>query len=723
MCRRAKHRQGDASTLLMGAMLLGGCNDLFEITKGIPTPEVCVLNSDCTSGFRCINQHCSPPCKTNRDCPIGDTCVEDAKSKEHGCVSPALGTGGAIGEAPGGQTGSVGGALAVSGASGGTASVDQILSSGIGNKSAGGEDGANFSLGGSRFGDGSGGNRPSSMGLDAGSGFVSTSIGGLDVKAQESVGASAPETYSSGADGGNGNVATQVDMTHGGSVGGIPSSILPTTGGDSSSSSSLSTGGSAGTATTAATTAGAAGQSSVPALNVTGIAPFATDEHERSVILDIELTATPSSDVSVSIASSDTTEGTVDRAALTFTKDAWTVRQRVTVTGVGDWEADGDVSYQVTLRSTSLDTRYAQLSPTVLQFINHERGVFHGIGDLPGGAYSSAANDVSADGNVVVGRGSDEGGDRAIRWTPAGDLVGLEGTDSYAMAVSPNGKLVVGSATYSGKATAAIWREGVWSPVLNGAVACDNDPSTMAPAYWPTSANDVNDDEFIVGGASLFNAGVCATAIPLGYYTHGGTGSFPPAHLSAVSSLAPVSIVGTLWKKRGTNCDSAYINDTEVTLPNPSCVAGCSPYCSTQANGVSSDGTLVVGSATFYPETILRGVLWSSTSGAYLPDLEGGTVQGAAYGINGDASLSRYVAVGRGTDDVRTRAVVWVNGKVLSIEDALLREEVTVPAGWTLGVARAVSVDGRVIVGQGVNPNGQVEGWRAILPNISTFSG
>jgi hypothetical protein len=45
--------------------------------------------------------------------------------------------------------------------------------------------------------------------------------------------------------------------------------------------------------------------------------------------------------------SSDTTEGTVSPASLTFTSADWNVAQTVTVTGVDDYEVDGDIDYTV----------------------------------------------------------------------------------------------------------------------------------------------------------------------------------------------------------------------------------------------------------------------------------------------------------------------------------------------------------------------------------------
>ena len=73
---------------------------------------------------------------------------------------------------------------------------------------------------------------------------------------------------------------------------------------------------------------------------------------------------------------------------------------------------------------------------------------FSGLGDLPGGSFSSNATAVSADGSVVVGSSRSSNGLEAFRWE-AGNMVGL-GTlssgffSSTANGVSADGSVVVG---------------------------------------------------------------------------------------------------------------------------------------------------------------------------------------------------------------------------------------------------------------------------------------
>jgi probable HAF family extracellular repeat protein len=85
-----------------------------------------------------------------------------------------------------------------------------------------------------------------------------------------------------------------------------------------------------------------------------------------------------------------------------------------------------------------------------------------GLGDLPGGAFSSIAYNVSTDGSVVVGRSASASGSEAFRWTSGGGMVGLGDLaggafDSSASAISSDGLIVVGRATTALGQEAFIW--------------------------------------------------------------------------------------------------------------------------------------------------------------------------------------------------------------------------------------------------------------------------
>jgi len=84
-----------------------------------------------------------------------------------------------------------------------------------------------------------------------------------------------------------------------------------------------------------------------------------------------------------------------------------------------------------------------------------------GLGDLPGGNFSSYAFGVSADGSVVVGISYSAKNREAFRWTESEGMVGLGnlgGLWSSAEDVSADGTIVVGkSRTGSGQYQAFLW--------------------------------------------------------------------------------------------------------------------------------------------------------------------------------------------------------------------------------------------------------------------------
>lgn len=75
---------------------------------------------------------------------------------------------------------------------------------------------------------------------------------------------------------------------------------------------------------------------------------------------------------------------------------------------------------------------------------------FMGLGDLPGGDFYSGANDVSADGSIVVGYsrvGVGAGAIEAFRWTRNTGMVGLGtlGKATTATRISDDGSTIIGS--------------------------------------------------------------------------------------------------------------------------------------------------------------------------------------------------------------------------------------------------------------------------------------
>ena len=82
-----------------------------------------------------------------------------------------------------------------------------------------------------------------------------------------------------------------------------------------------------------------------PGISVTPAAGLETGESGGVANISVSLSAPPTADVVISIASSDTTEGLPSASSLTFTPANWNVPQMVQVAGVDDAVVDGDVAY------------------------------------------------------------------------------------------------------------------------------------------------------------------------------------------------------------------------------------------------------------------------------------------------------------------------------------------------------------------------------------------
>jgi hypothetical protein len=76
----------------------------------------------------------------------------------------------------------------------------------------------------------------------------------------------------------------------------------------------------------------------------------------------VRLGIAPSANVTINLTSTDTTEGTVSPASLTFTPANWNTDQTVTVTGVDDLVTDGNVSYTIHGVASSSDANYNGLT-------------------------------------------------------------------------------------------------------------------------------------------------------------------------------------------------------------------------------------------------------------------------------------------------------------------------------------------------------------------------
>ena len=94
-----------------------------------------------------------------------------------------------------------------------------------------------------------------------------------------------------------------------------------------------------------------------------------------------------------------------------------------------------------------------------------------------------------------------------------------------------------------------------------------------------------------------------------------------------------------------------------------------------------------------------------------LGDLPGGAFSSVALATSADGSVVVGSSAGAGGGE----AFVWDPANGMRSLAALLEERGVDLTGWTLSEATGMSADGRVVVGTGTNPAGQMEAWLAML--------
>jgi hypothetical protein len=75
--------------------------------------------------------------------------------------------------------------------------------------------------------------------------------------------------------------------------------------------------------------------------------------------------------------------------------------------------------------------------------------------------------------------------------------------------------------------------------------------------------------------------------------------------------------------------------------------------------------------------------------------------------------------------DTHSAAFIWDQAHGIRELQHVLATEFGLAAaleGWQLTRANDISADGRVIVGEGINPDGTLEAWLAIIPEPSTLT-
>lgn len=325
---------------------------------------------------------------------------------------------------------------------------------------------------------------------------------------------------------------------------------------------------------------------------------------------------------------------------------------------------------------------------------------FEDLGTLPGGDFFvSQAMGVSGDGSVVVGSGSNVTvvpeccliiDEQAILWE-AGVLTGMKSLvagheRSIARSASQDGSVITGNLYRSGLPQGGfIWEAG--SVTLLG--------DLPGGSTWSVGRS-VSADGTVIAGSSVDAINDRAISWDQGTITNLGTGT-GWSYAYGVSADG-MTLVGFQEGEGAKRWDALVMSDL---------VAPAGDF-GTRALGISADGTVIVGSSLQSSGNVA--VRWSYGNPLLL-----GTLPGDLTSVALDASGDGSVVVGYSADSQGfRRAFIWVLGDGMHhLEDVLVAQGDDL-TGWTLREANAISDDGRVIVGVGVNPDSLDRGWVAV---------
>ena len=227
-----------------------------------------------------------------------------------------------------------------------------------------------------------------------------------------------------------------------------------------------------------------------------GISPLSGTTNESGGIFTftVRLGSQPTNDVTIPVSSSDTTEGTVSPASLIFTNANWNTNQTVTVTGVNDNLADGNVAYNIVLGSaTSSDSVYSGQNPADVAVTNTDvRSASFVISPLSG-----TTNESGGIFTFTVRLGSQPTNDVTILVSSSDTT---EGTVSPASLIFTNANWNTNqTVTVTGVNDNLADGNVAYNIVLGSATSSDSVYSGQNPADVAVTNTDVRSASFIFG--------------------------------------------------------------------------------------------------------------------------------------------------------------------------------------------------------------------------------
>ena len=336
---------------------------------------------------------------------------------------------------------------------------------------------------------------------------------------------------------------------------------------------------------------------------------------------------------------------------------------------------------------------------------------FTGLGKLGGDdSYSSRAYGISADGTTIVGTSYTPDGYEPFRWTLETGMVGLGGAGFYSASwdtpsahdVSADGSVIIGVAELvAGEHNAFRWTAETGMVALGDLPGGDD-----YSVGWECS----DDGQIVVGRSYTQHYALHAFrwTADTGMVDLGTMGS-PMASASANGITADGTVI---VGQHHFSPDAAFRWTAEEGMtPLPPDPGGGTVN---SATAICADGSVIVGSVGSGPE--MHAAMWTGDDITLLPDVTGGAAPLSATGISADGST----IVG---ELAPTGAFIWDAAHGTRELGQVLQDVYGLDlAGWSLRNTYSISADGLTVIGWGVNPDSHIEAFVAHLPEPGTLA-
>jgi len=238
-----------------------------------------------------------------------------------------------------------------------------------------------------------------------------------------------------------------------------------------------------------------------------------TSEFGSLATFDIHLTSQPTADVTLNFTSDNPAEGTVT-PSITFNSSNWNQYQTITITGVNDFVADGDIPYNITGTAISSDPKYNNNNPTNVAVINTDNDS-PGVTITPSGGTTQLTEGSITDTYTIALNTLPTGNVQITATADAQTQVSLDGVNFAASQTltftSVNGitPQTVTVRAIDDKTTENIHSGSITNAITNSADA--NYPTTMALDGITANITDNDISYSLTGGSPTITEGNSGT--------------------------------------------------------------------------------------------------------------------------------------------------------------------------------------------------------------------